>query len=63
MHTRKRQGKHEKQKCSCGRCVCSLETDEAGAVDITALPANGMNHPAPEQHMLFCDALFDIIFH
>ena len=31
-------------------------------VDTTALLINGMNHPAPEQHKLFADALYDLIF-
>lgn len=31
-------------------------------VDTTALLINGMNHPAPEQHRLFSDALFNLLF-
>ena len=31
-------------------------------VDTTAMLINGMNHPAPEQHKLFSDALYNLIF-
>lgn len=35
---------------------------EAEGVDTTKLLVNGMNHPAPEMHRLFCDKLFEMIF-
>ncbi len=30
--------------------------------DTTAMLINGLNHPAPEHHQLFADALYDLIF-
>ena len=35
---------------------------EADGADTTRMLANGLNHPAPEMHRLFSDALFDLIF-
>lgn len=35
---------------------------EANGVDTTALLGNGLNHPAPEQHHIFCDLIFDLLF-
>lgn len=35
---------------------------EASGVDTTALLCNGMNHPAAEQHKIFADKLYELLF-
>jgi lysophospholipase L1-like esterase len=35
---------------------------EASGVDTTTLLINGMNHPAPEQHKIFANKLYDVLF-